>query len=992
MYNALNAVHSQRCAYWLILSLVLAAEVSGHSASEHHGQVRFGEVLMPGVEVQATQGDKQLRTITDSQGGYSFADLSVGPWTIRVEMPGFAPIRRDLTITPEAAATIWELKMLPLQEIETEPSPGFVLPSPALRLPKNRQSRPFASVPPPQTLIFDDPVQRAANGLLINGSVNNKAASPFAQSPAFGNNRRRGPPLYTGTVHIDANQSALDARSYSLTGQDAPTPAYSRKEVSITLAGPLRIPFLLRDGPRFTLIYSRTRNRNVSLQTARVPTLAERVGDLANANVLTDPATGSPFPNKVIPEERISPQARALLNFYPLPNFTQAAPYNYEIPIVGVTHRDNFQLQTGGWVAGHRLSGSFGFQSTRTESPNLFGFVDAFNTSAVNGTLSWSRRLTEHLSATAQYTFSRTVAQSTPYFADRQNVSGDAGITGNSQDPRDWGPPNLNFAGGTARLFDGQYAFDRTLSSRVSYGSTWSRGRHTLSFGIGFRRQQLNLLSQQDARGTFTFTGAASGSDFGDFLLGIPTVSSIAFGNPDKYFRQSIYDAFVMDDWRISAVLTLNVGLRWDYEEPITERYGRLVNLDIAPGFEAVAPVLASQPQGSLTGQVYPSSLVRSDKGGVQPRIGLAWRPWATSSLVVRAGYGIYRDPGGYRAIATEMAQQSPLSTSLSVENSTSTPLTLANGFIAAPLITPNTFSVDPDLRVGYAQNWQLSIQQGLPAALQVTATYLGTKGTHLPRRILPNTFPSGASNLCPGCPAGYVYLTSNGNSNRHAGTIELRRRQRNGFAASLRYTWSKAIDDAGLGGFHIAQDWQDPGAERALSNFDQRHQMTVQMQYTTGMLGGMGMLGDSSRGTLLRGWTVMTEWRVGSGLPLTPIIIAPVQGTGITGNLRPDRTGAPLYTGTFLNPAAFALPAAGQWGNAGRNSITGPGQFSLDASIGRMFILGSISLDLRVDFMNVLNHVTFPDWNTVVNSAQFGLPTRANSMRTVRPSLRVRF
>ena len=154
-------------------------------------------------------------------------------------------------------------------------------------------------------------------------------------------------------------------------------------------------------------------------------------------------------------------------------------------------------------------------------------------------------------------------------------------------------------------------------------------------------------------------------------------------------------------------------------------------------------------------------------------------------------------------------------------------------------------------------------------------------------------------------------------------------------------------------------------------------------------------MMGDSWTGAPLRGWTVMTELRLGSGFPLTPILIAPVQGTGVTGSLRPDRTGTPLYTGAsdgFLNPAAFALPAAGEWGNAGRNSITGPGQFSLDASIGRMFPLGGISLDLRVDFMNVLNHVTFPNWNTVVNSAQFGLPTRAHSMRTVRPSLRVRF
>jgi hypothetical protein len=134
----------------------------------------------------------------------------------------------------------------------------------------------------------------------------------------------------------------------------------------------------------------------------------------------------------------------------------------------------------------------------------------------------------------------------------------------------------------------------------------------------------------------------------------------------------------------------------------------------------------------------------------------------------------------------------------------------------------------------------------------------------------------------------------------------------------------------------------------------------------------------------------------LGSGMPLTPIIIAPVSGTGITGSLRPNVTGAELYIqsgGGFLNPKAFAAPPAGQWGNAGRNSITGPGQFLLYASLARTFRVSErMSMDLRVDATNVLNHVTFPNWNTTVNSAQFGAPTRANPMRSLQPSLRLRF
>jgi trimeric autotransporter adhesin len=115
-----------------------------------------------------------------------------------------------------------------------------------------------------------------------------------------------------------------------------------------------------------------------------------------------------------------------------------------------------------------------------------------------------------------------------------------------------------------------------------------------------------------------------------------------------------------------------------------------------------------------------------------------------------------------------------------------------------------------------------------------------------------------------------------------------------------------------------------------------------------------------------------------------------------VTGTIRPDYTGASLYaapSGLFLNPAAYMPPAAGQWGNAGRNSITGPAQFTLSASMGRTFRLNDrFNLDLRVDSTNALNHVTFTSWNTAVSSAQFGLPIAANAMRSMQTVLRLRF
>ena len=840
----------------------------------------------------------------------------------------------------------------------------------------------------------------------------------------------------------------MDARPFSLSGQNTPKPAYNRITGVATLGGPLKIPHILSRQPNFFVGYQWTRSVNDTTQSALVPGSAERGGDFSQAlNALGqpvqifNPATGLPFSHNMIPPTQISSQARALLNFYPLPSFGGDPRYNYQIGIVDNTHQDALQSRFNQTIdSKNQLYGGFAFQSVRTSSPNLFGFLDTTDALGINTSINWSRRFSQRLFLNLGYRFSRIATRTTPYWEDRENVSGEAGISGNNQDATNWGPPSLTFSSGLAELSDAQSSHNRNQTDAWSYSMLWSRNRHNVTFGGDFRRQQFNYLSQQDPRGMFTFTGAATegsangtatgGVDFADFLLGIPDTSSIAFGNADKYFRESVYDAYLQDDWRVSPVFTVNAGIRWEYGAPITELYGRLVNLDIAPGFAAVAPIVANDPVGPLTGQRYPDSLIRPDKRGIEPLVGIAWRPILGSSLLVRAGYGIYYDTSVYQTIAQQMAQQAPLSKSLSVQNSPACPLTLAKGFNTCPSITPDTYAVDPNFRVGYAQNWQLSVQRDLPGSLQLTATYLGIKGTRGMQEFLPNTFPAGATNPCPSCPAGFAYLASNGNSTRESGQVQLRRRLHNGLTATLRYTYSKSIDDdSALGGqgasaatqntpsnpfsasaaasggtsqssppsaLTIAQNWLDLGAERGLSTFDQRHLLNVQMQYTSGMgLGGKTLL-SGPKGVLFKEWTFLTQITVGSGLPETPIYLAAVPGTGVTGSIRPDYTGAPLYaapSGFFLNPAAYTAPLEGQWGNAGRDSIIGPAQFTLNASLGRTFRLNDrFNLDLRIDSTNFLNHPTFTGWNSTVNSTQFGLPTAANAMRSMQSTLRLRF
>ena len=1008
------------------------------AASEYHGQITFGGYPVPGATVTATQGAKTFSTVSDQGGLYDFPDLPDGSWKIVIEMQCFSTIEAEVTVTQNTPGAKWELKLLPLDQImaRSKLAPGLQGASSAATTNKPAtQASPNGNapeIPKPQ----EDTSQQSSEGLLINGSVNNAATSRFSLDQAFGNRRPNSKSLYTGGLATILDNSALDARPYSLSGLDTPKASYNRITGVFTLGGPLKIPRLLPHGPNFFLAYQWTRDHIAATESGLVPTAAERTGDLSGQPVtIFNPVTGLPFPGNIVP---VSSQSDALLQLYPLPNFAGNSLYNYQIPVLNSSHQDALQSRLDKTLGRKdQLYGGFNFQSIKASNASLFGFTDATDTLGINTNINWAHRFSQHLFLYGTYRFSRLRTQVVPYFENRQNISGEAGISGNNQDPENWGPPALNFSSGITALTDAQSSFNRSRTDAFSGSVALYRGRHNVTIGGDIRKQQFNDFFQQDPRGTFTFTGAATrgtvnggttgGSDLADFLIGVPDTSSIAFGNADKYLRQPVYDVYATDDWRVMPTLTINAGARWEYGAPITEIYGRLVNLDIASGFTAVAQVLGSDPVGLLTGNHYPSSLIRSDKLGFEPRVGVSWRPIPASTVVVRAGYGIYHDTSVYQTSALQLAQQSPLSKSLSVQNSPDCQLTLANGFNSCPSITSNTFAVDPNFRVGYAQTWQLAVQRDLPKALQLTATYLGVKGTRGVQQFLPNTYPIGTDDSCTTCQSGFVYQTSGGDSTRQSAQLQLRRRLRNGFSASLLYTYSKSIDDdAYLGGQGhvvgstqsqsssesaststqsqsssqsapaIAQNWLDLRAERSLSSFDQRHLLNLQAQYTSGEGLGGGTLMNGWRGRLLKEWTGLAKVVVGTGLPQTPIYLEAVPGTGFTGTIRPSLTGMPIYNapaGLHLNAAAYTAPASGHWGTAGRNSITGPGQFSLDTSLARTFRPSTrFYLDARVEATNLLNHVVFTGWNTTVNSTQFGVPVAANPMRSLETTLRLRF
>ena len=962
-----------------VLQLAIAAgQAQAPPSASLSGRVLFSGLPVPGAAVTAERGDRKIATVSGDDGEFRLANLEDGAWVLRIEMRGFVSQRLDVTL-PAGDARDITLTMRSYEELKTTAVPAA-----------HGHTDAIAPPPAPQS------------PTIINGSVINGAASPFAQPRAFGNNRPRTP-QYVFAVSGNLGSSALNARPYSF-GASTPASSSGDLQIGANIAGPFQIPWLIRNGPQTTVLYQHGVSYNTTSRSAVMPTDAERRGDFSQqSTIVRDPVTGLPFDNNVIPKDRISAQASALLAYYPLPDPAGAnSGPNYEAAVRSATTQDNLRVATSKSLSSRTLfNGTFGYQRSATQAVNLFAFSDASRQSTLSGSFGVTRRVNTRFQFRATYEVSRTASTNTPFFANQINVSGEAGISGNDQNPVNWGPPTLSFAE-IADLTDSAYQQSTRTSQAVNVEASLKRGRHNITTGGDVHWLGNNVSSQPDPRGTLAFTGAATGNGFADFLLGLPTTSAIAFGNTSAHLRGRSYDAYFTDDFRIISGLTANAGVRWEYESPFTEKTGQLANLDVASTFSATSIVLASSPTGALTGRSYPASLLRPDRRGIEPRIAVSWRPFLTSSLVLRASFGVYRNLGTYQPIALMLAQQPPFLRTVSVQSSAASPLTLANPFPAA-FSNTTTFAVDPEYRAGDLRSSNVSVQYDLPASLTVIAAYFHDRGSHLMQAFLPNTYPAAALNPCPGCPSGFVYLTSDGRSDRNAGTFTIRRRLYAGFTATLQYTLAKANDDAATfsntsvspASLAVAQNWLDLGAEYGPSSFDQRHLVSVQAQYTTGVGVRGGTLIDGWLGKLYKDWTITAQIDSGSGLPLTPVVFSAVGGTGFVG-IRPDLTGAsisPVSAGSYANPAAFVAPAPGTWGNAGRNSIRGPQQFSMNMTFARVFRFPRRrSLEWRVSATNLLNRVTFASINTTVGSAQFGLPTVANPMRRLHANFVFRF
>ena len=827
--------------------------------------------------------------------------------------------------------------------------------------------------------------------------------------PGFiGNRQGRGREGIRGGASFSLGNSALDARPYSLNGAAVPKAAYAQERFTLTLGGPLKVAKIPHtDQTFFFLNYSGARGRSPYRKgVAILPTAAERAGDFSALNtIIADPLTHQPFAGNIIPASRLNSAALGLQQFIPLPNQTGVIQ-NYSISTATKQESDQVSLRLNQNVTRKdRLALNIAYQRRDGNPVQLFGFRDETSGTGANGDLSYTRNLTPRAINTAHLTFNRNRNETLPYFANLTNVAAALGIQGTSQDPLNWGPPNLSFTN-FGNLSDASPV--RTVNNTwgLNDSVSISKGKHNISTGISFQRTQLNTRTDSNGRGTFTFTGLStslltpagsplggSGYDYADFLLSAPQSSSVRYGAASSYFRNFNLSAFVQDDFRVRSNLTLNLGLRWEYFGPFSELYGHLANLDVASYFTGVSVVTPGK-QGAYTGS-FPDSLINPDKNNFAPRGSIAWKPRGNKPLIVRLGYGIYYNGSIYSGFASRLASQPPFANTANLTTTVANPLTIQQGFTILPTKTiTNTFAIDRSYAVGYAQSWNASIQNEFKRNIVLELGYLGTKGTRLdlqtyPNRAAPGSALTAEQRLIIANATGFTFDSSNGDSIYHALNTRLTRRFRRGLQLNATYLFAKSIDNSstfGGAGNTVAQDSNDLRAERGLSSFDRRHTFNANSTIAS----------PRTENKFLKDWTFSWTLTAQSGTPLTARVLGNLSdsgGTGVLGAGRADSTGAGISGGTFFNLGAFTTPPATRYGNAGRNTIPGPGSIVLNSSIQRSFTLTERKrMEFNVNANNLFNHVNYANLGTVINAANYGLVTAAGSMRTVTASVRFRF
>lgn len=1060
-----------------VLFLLSNPALAQDTTATVYGVVRDPEAsVVPEARVTVTNEETSFtrQTTTDNRGNYTLALLPVGHYELTTEASGFQKyVHKGITLTVSQVARIdIDLVVGSVSEVvqvtsevglvnTQNGSVGQVINERKIRdLPLNGRNflqlatlqagitpgisliSEFTPSHPGQITFNANGLRQQSNNFLLDGADNNDgflgtaagvpsidALQEFriltnAYSAEYGRGggavvnvlTRGGTNDFHGSVYEFLRNDLFDARNFFSTN----VPALKQNQFGGTFGGPIR-----KDRTFFFGSYEGFRQRQGVTASSVVPSMLERIGDFSkSATKPIDPVTRQRFPNDAIPMARINQIAKNILALVPAPNRgpnqlsdTNTGSNNLDQFMARIdqnlTQNDNFSLRY------FYENGSSLKPFTNPPPVNVPGFPFSDNYRFQNLVLSEVHNFSPQVINEFRFAYSRsrTRYNKPGYQIDPTSLGFTYPILGDANIP-------LIFMSGLTAIGTSSETNGLRRDNILEYQDhvTYLRGRHNIRAGTDVYRNLFSLREDNSNSGSFSFTGAFSGNPIADLLLGLPARFSQASPGAPAYFSSTYIQPYVQDDFRVSHRLTLNLGLRYDLNLPVKEKYNRLIAF--RPGQKS--QLVPTAPTGLVfQGDPGVDQIVKTDKNNLAPRFGFAWDVFGNGRTSVRGGYGIYYDIV-LGTLYGNFVVSPPFTTTVNVSSvrsfsdpfgGTSPFAGGATGLIFPPLLTMNV--IDPDYKTPYNQHWNLSLQRELTKDFVVEVGYVGTKGTNLPGTRVLNTavFAPGATarNVDARRPFGPAFgqilnFQSTFDSNYNSLQLTANKRLSRGFSLLAAYTWSKTIDDGSFPTGRrairvgtLAQDQNNLRGERGLSNYDARHRLVVSYLWEIPVFRSQkGLLGH-----LFGGWQMNGIATLQSGRPFVIQDSADPNFDGVASD-RPDLLRNPNLPSNqrtvehFFDTAAFVRVPAGtnRFGNAGRDIVIGPDYKNFDFSLMKHFKLWEKAMgELRWEIFDLFNHPNFdnPGGGAPANdiaSPVFGQlqSTLTNSQRIMQFAVKLTF
>lgn len=804
----------------------------------------------------------------------------------------------------------------------------------------------------------------------------------------------------------------LNAKNYF-----APTvPFLAQNQFGFAAGGPIK-----KNRTFFFGSYQGTRIREAILSNSAIPpTAAERQGDFLSSpgGVPIDPQTGEPFPGGVIPSDRWDPAAANVLNRLVAANTPDG---RYSVLRSGAQDGDQFMARVDHLFGDrNRLSGRFWYSGGSRLTPQ--GDVEwaseqrsvDFRNLNISDTHTFSANLINEFRLSRATMLVQRAAVDTLFSSAR-----DIGINlaPSEVEPA---PPTIGVTGrfsAVGPLRGDCIQCDHFWDIRDTV--SWIHGKHSFKIGGSFMPTLFGPTNVLFDHGGFTFSGQFTGNAMADFFIGAPSFFSST--RERENHRSAFFGAFFNDDYRVTRKLTLNLGLRYHYESPTTEKNG--YSSTFVPGFQST--VFPDAPLGMFFAgdPGRNKALFRPDKNNLGPRFGFAWDPKGDGRTSIRGGYGIFFQ-SQLNGVSEYISLNQPFLPTfyLSTVNSFSDPL---KGYVGGvvpgdPVETfnPETGEAVFNLPVSmlgavpdqlpnpYVQQYSLSIQRQLPKAFLLDVAYVGNVGRKLQsaREFNPADYAPGATlanreqrrRYSAGMVASVPMFENVANTSYNSLQTSISKRFSAGYLFNANYTWSKSLDDTS-GFYNLTQNPDLRSADWSLSDFHRAHVFTASWVWELPYFANL----SGPAGVILRGWQLSGLVRLASGSPLK-VITGRDNSLTAVGQDRPNVVGDPVLSGDrpteaylqrYFDPMAFAANPLGQFGNAGRNLLIGPGSATADLGVFKAFrITESQQLQVRAEVYNLTNRANFGNPTATFISPNFGRILSAGDARIVQLALKYKF